>query len=46
MCGLTFRSLGCRSRVNSAADLGGTSIVLDVTALAFAQIINMRETRH
>ena len=30
--------------MNSAADLGGTFIVLDVTALAFAQIINMRET--
>ena len=48
MCRLTSRSLGCRSRVNSAADLGGTFIALDsnVTALAFAQIINMRETRH
>ena len=36
MCRLTSRSLG------------GTFIVLDldVTALAFAQIINMRETRH
>ena len=33
--------------MNSAADLGGTFIVLDVTtALAFAQIINMRETGH
>ena len=27
------------------ADLGDISIVLDVTALAFAQIINMRQTR-
>ena len=32
--------------MNSAADLGGAFIVLDVTALAFAQIINMRETGH
>ena len=30
--------------MNSAADLGGTFIVVDVTTLAFAQIINMRET--
>ena len=30
--------------MNSAADLDGTFIVLDVTTLAFAQIINMRET--
>ena len=29
--------------MNSAADLGGTFIVLDETALAFAQIINMGE---
>ena len=46
MCRLTSRSLGWKSRVNSAADLGGTFIVLDVIALAFAQIINMRETGH
>ena len=33
--------------MNSAADLGGTFIVLDVTALDFAQIINEGdETRH
>ena len=30
--------------MNSAADLGDTFIVLGVTALAFAQIINMRQT--
>ena len=30
--------------MNSAADLGGTFTVLGVTALAFARIINMRET--
>ena len=30
--------------MNSAADLGGTFIVIDVTTLAFAHIINMRET--
>ena len=30
--------------MNSAADLGGTFIALDVTALAFAHIKNMRET--
>ena len=41
MCRLTSRSLG-----KSAADLRGTFIVLDVTALAFTQIINMRETGH
>ena len=29
--------------MNLAAGLGGTFIVLDVTTLAFAQIINMRE---
>ena len=29
--------------MNSGADLGGIFIVLDVTALAFAQNINMRE---
>ena len=29
--------------MNSAADLGGTFIVLDVTALAFAPVINMRQ---
>ena len=29
--------------MNSAADLGGTFIVLGITALAFAQIINMRQ---
>ena len=29
--------------MNSAPDLGGIFIVLDVTVLAFAQIINMRE---
>ena len=32
--------------MNSAADLGGIFIVLDVTALTFAQSINMRETGH
>ena len=32
--------------MNSAADLGGIFIVLDVTALASAQIINMRQTGH
>ena len=32
--------------MNSAADLGGTFIALDVTPLAFAQIINMRGTGH
>ena len=30
--------------LNLAAGLGGTFIVLHVTTLAFAQIINMRET--
>ena len=30
--------------MNTAADLGGIFIVLDVTALAFAPIINMRQT--
>ena len=30
--------------MNSVADLVGIFIVLDVTALAFAQIINMRQT--
>ena len=30
--------------MNLAAGLGGTFIVLDVTNLAFAQIIYMRET--
>ena len=30
--------------MNSAADLGGIFIVLNVTVLAFAQTINMRET--
>ena len=30
--------------MNSAADLSGIFIVLDVTALAFAQIINLRQT--
>ena len=30
--------------MNSAADLAGAFIVLDVTTLAFAQILNMRET--
>ena len=30
--------------MNSAADLSGIFIVSDVTALAFAQIINVRET--
>ena len=30
--------------MNSAAVLGGIFILLDVTALAFAQIINMRQT--
>ena len=32
--------------MNSATDLGGTFIVLDVSAFAFAfaQIINMRQT--
>ena len=30
--------------MNSVTDLGGIFIVLDVKALAFAQIINMRET--
>ena len=30
--------------MNSDADLGGTFIVLDVTTLAFAHIINMKET--
>ena len=29
--------------MNSAADLGGTFIVPEVIALAFAQIINMRD---
>ena len=29
--------------MNSAADLGGISIVLDVTALAFAPVINMKQ---
>ena len=32
--------------MNPAADLGGIFIVLDVTALAFAQIRNIRETGH
>ena len=32
--------------MNLAAGLGGTFIVLDVTTLAFSQIINMRETGH
>ena len=32
--------------MNSAADLGGIFIVLDITAPAFAQIVNMRETEH
>ena len=32
--------------MNLAAGLGGTFNVLDVTTLAFAQIINMRERRH
>ena len=32
--------------MNSAVDLGGVFIVLDVTALAFAEIINVRETGH
>ena len=32
--------------MNSVADLGGTVIVLDVAALAFPQIINMRQTGH
>ena len=32
--------------MNSAAGLGGSFIVLDVTPLAFAQIINMREKGH
>ena len=31
--------------MSSVADLSGIFIVLDVTALAFAQIINMREIR-
>ena len=43
MCRLTSTSLGWRSRVNSGADLGGTFIVLDVTALAFAEIVNKRD---
>ena len=30
--------------MSSAADLGGIFIVLDVTAPAFAQVINMKET--
>ena len=30
--------------MNSTADLGGIFIVLDGTALAFAQIINLRQT--
>ena len=30
--------------MNSAADLGGNFIVLDVTALALAKIINTRQT--
>ena len=30
--------------MNSAGDLSGILIILDVTALAFAQIIYMRET--
>ena len=30
--------------MNSAADLGGIFIILGVTALAFAQIMNMRQT--
>ena len=30
--------------MSSAEDLGGIFIVLDVTALAFAQIINKKET--
>ena len=30
--------------MNSAKDLGGISIYLDVTALTFAQIANMRQT--
>ena len=30
--------------MNYDADLGGIFIVLDVTALAFAQIVNMRRT--
>ena len=29
--------------MNSAADLGGIFIVLDVTALAFTPVINMRQ---
>ena len=32
--------------MNSAADLDGIFIVLDVNVLTFAQIINMRETGH
>ena len=32
--------------MNSAVDLGGTFIVVDVTTPAFAQIINMREEEH
>ena len=31
--------------MNSAADLGGTSMVLDVTALAFVQIIKYERDR-
>ena len=46
MCGLTSKiwSLVWQSWVSSAADLGGIFIFLDVTAPAFAQIINMKET--
>ena len=32
--------------MNSAEDLGGIFIVLDVTALAFAQIMNIRQTEN
>ena len=32
--------------MNSAAHLGGIFIILDVTALAFAQIINMSKAGH
>ena len=31
--------------MRAAEDLGGIFIILDVTALAFAQIISLRETR-
>ena len=32
--------------MSSAADLGGIFIIIDVTALAFEEIINVRETAH